>query len=94
MRTRKKSAWFDQKVRGDGNVAQTQLEERRKREICTFVDVGGVGLFSCLVALLLVAGGRRCLLASLLLLSGRFSANRSLSAGGGLLFSGLGRHIC
>lgn len=51
-----------------------------KRDIHTFVDVGRVCLLSCLVALLLVAGGRRGLFAGLFLLSRCFSASRSLSA--------------
>ena len=63
------------------------------RKICTFVNVRGVSLLSRLVALLLIASRRRGLLASLFLLCRRFSASRCLSAsGGGLLFSGFGRH--
>ena len=57
----------------------------------TLVDVGGVGLLPGLGALLLLAGGSGCLLASLLLL-GRRLPSRGLAAGGGSLL-GLGRHF-
>lgn len=57
----------------------------------TLVDVRGVGLLPGLGALLFVAGGSGCLLASLLLFSRRL-AGRGLAAGGGSL-GGLGGHF-
>lgn len=68
-----------QNCRCDGAIEQRQSKVG-KRDIHTFVDVGRVCLLSCLVALLLVAGGRRGLFAGLFLLSRCFSASRSLSA--------------
>lgn len=59
-----------------------------RRGKLTLVDVGRVRLLPGLGALLLVARGSGCLLAGLLLLSGRL-AGRGLAAGGGSLL-GLG----
>ena len=58
----------------------------------TFVDVRRVRLLPRFTRLLLVAGGRRCLLSSLFLLS-RGLTSRRFAAGGGLLLSSFGRHV-
>ena len=60
----------------------------------TLVDVGRVGLFPGLSALLLLArGSGRSLLACFLLLSGGL-ASRGLATSAGLLLGRLGRHFC
>jgi hypothetical protein len=72
------------------DASATVVGARQRRKL-TLVDVAGVGLLPGLGALLLVARGSGCLLASLLLLGGRL-AGRGLAAGGGSLL-GLGRHF-
>lgn len=58
----------------------------------TFVDVGGVGLLSCLIAFLFLPSWGGGLLACFLLLGGGF-AGGSLTTSRGLLLGGFWRHF-